>query len=204
MKDLFRKNRYYFLSILLFLIIGGVLLCFSDKETVSLWINRHHSPALDQFFVSFNIIGDLRFSMITLFFLLLLKDWKWTLKAALCFTGVMLVTQFAKYILFPDSVRPVIHFEPNVLRLLDDVVQLTTYSFPSGHTSASFAIATFFALLKSGRKWNFIFAFLALFVGYGRIYMSQHFITDVCVGMLIGVFVTTLIWWCYPKFLETR
>ena len=107
-----------------------------------------------------------------------------------------------KHILFQGALRPILYFPDSTLRLIDGVVQLTTESFPSGHTSASFSIATFFALYKSEWKWNFVFAFFALIVGYGRIYLSQHFITDVYVGMIIGVLITTLVYYFYPKSLD--
>lgn len=204
MKDLIKKNRYYFLTILLFLVAGAIFLLIHSKSTVSLWVNHHYSSFFDYFFLLFNAIGDIYFSLITVFFLLLLKDWKWALKATWCFIATALVTQFMKHILFPDSVRPVLYFEEGALRLLEDVVQLTTNSFPSGHTSAAFSVATFLALLKSGRNWNFVFAFIALFVGYGRIYMSQHFITDVYMGMIVGVVITLITWRYYPKSLEPK
>ena len=202
MKKLLNSNRYYFLTILIFVIVGGLLLLIVPRDNISLWINGNYHLYLDRFFLIFNGIGDVEFSIITVFFILILKDWKWALKAALCFIGVMLITQCLKYLVFPGTLRPVLYFPEGILRLIEGVDQLETESFPSGHTSASFSLATFFALYKNGKNWNFIFAFFALIVAYGRIYMSQHFMTDIYVGMLIGVIVTTLIYCYYPQKLE--
>ena len=202
MKDLLQKNKCYYIIILLFLLLGGGVLLNNSKTDITLWVNSLHFPFLDFIFLKFNIIGDVEFSFICIALILILKDWRLALKAASCFIAVMLVTQFMKYILFPGTLRPILYFPDSTLRLLDGVVQLTTESFPSGHTSASFSIATFFALYKSGRSWNFVFAFFALIVGYGRIYLSQHFITDVYVGMIIGVLITTLVYYFYPKSLD--
>lgn len=199
MKDLLHQNKYYYCTILIFLILGAGILFSYHKSEVSLWINNYYSVFFDKSFLFFNEMGEIRFSIVTVFFLLMFKDWRWALKAATCFVSVMVITQFMKHIIFPDSIRPILYFENGALRLVDGVVQLENNSFPSGHTSASFAIATFLALLKSGRSWNFIFALLAFLVAYGRIYMSQHFITDVYAGMIIGVLVTTLVWYYYPQ-----
>jgi membrane-associated phospholipid phosphatase len=53
---------------------------------------------------------------------------------------------------------------------------------------------TFLALVMPYKRLHFIFAVIAGLVGYGRIYLSQHFITDVYTGMIIGVIVTTVIY----------
>ena len=199
MKDLLKSNRNYFVSILAFVVLIGVLLLFIPRDTINLWINQNYHPYLDMPLLFFNGIGGVGFSAVTVFFFLILKDWKWALKAAICFVSVMIVTQILKHFVFPGSPRPILYFQEGMLRLIDGIKLLETESFPSGHTSAAFSIATFLTLYKSGRNWNFVFAFFALIVAYGRIYMSQHFITDIYVGMLIGVIVTTLVYCYYPK-----
>lgn len=62
----------------------------------------------------------------------------------------------------------------------------TDYAFPSGHTSTAFATATSIALTT--KKWYVTvpaFAWSAG-VGYSRIYMGQHYPSDVIMGALVG------------------
>lgn len=65
------------------------------------------------------------------------------------------------------------------------------YSFPSGHTSSSFAAACgMFSMCKGkGQKIaGTVAVILAAFIGLTRIYLHVHYCTDVLVGSLVGVF----------------
>jgi membrane-associated phospholipid phosphatase len=60
------------------------------------------------------------------------------------------------------------------------------YSFPSGHSTGVFAIATMLAL-RYPKPAVYIPAFVwASMVGYGRIYFGLHYPTDVFAGALLG------------------
>lgn len=58
-------------------------------------------------------------------------------------------------------------------------------SFPSGHTSASFAAAT--ALYAINRRWGVAAYILAALIGLSRLYLGVHFPTDVLAGAFFGV-----------------
>ena len=68
------------------------------------------------------------------------------------------------------------------------------FSFPSGHTSVSFATAT--ALALSTKKWYVaVPAYLyACFVGYSRMRLGVHFPSDVLGGVVVGVGSSLLVW----------
>jgi len=60
------------------------------------------------------------------------------------------------------------------------------YAFPSGHTSSAFATATSLAI--STKKWYVAvpaFAWSAS-IGYSRMYLGQHYPSDVIMGALVG------------------
>ena len=58
-------------------------------------------------------------------------------------------------------------------------------SFPSGHTSAAFAVATVLAERHPKQKW--LYYSLATAVGFARVRKSAHFPSDVLVGAAIGI-----------------
>ncbi len=60
------------------------------------------------------------------------------------------------------------------------------YSFPSGHTSIAFSCATSITLIS--KKWYIaVPAYVwASGVGYSRIYLGQHYPSDVMMGAIVG------------------
>jgi membrane-associated phospholipid phosphatase len=79
----------------------------------------------------------------------------------------------------------------------DDIIERDRageYSFPSGHTTSAFALAT--ALSLSYNKWYVtVPAYLyAGLMGYSRMRLGMHFPTDVLGGMVIGIGTGFLVW----------
>lgn len=61
----------------------------------------------------------------------------------------------------------------------------TDYSFPSGHTQSSFAVAT--AVFMKKRSWGTAALALASVIGFSRLYLYVHYPTDVIAGVIFGV-----------------
>ena len=59
------------------------------------------------------------------------------------------------------------------------------FSFPSGHTQASFAVAT--ALLMWKKRYGIPAMLLACCIAFSRMYLYVHYPTDVLAGIFIGV-----------------
>ncbi len=73
------------------------------------------------------------------------------------------------------------------------------YSFPSGHTSASFAAVA--ALYFSGERkiWKAALA-LAILIAFSRMYLYVHYPTDVLGGIVCGILCGCTSWWCIRRF----
>jgi undecaprenyl-diphosphatase len=59
------------------------------------------------------------------------------------------------------------------------------FSFPSGHTSAAFMMATL--LGAAWPEWIILFYSWAMLVGFSRVVLGVHFPTDTLVGAILGL-----------------
>ena len=77
-------------------------------------------------------------------------------------------------------------------------------SFPSGHTSASFAFAV--SLCRHlDVTWGKVLAVAAaVLMGWSRLYVGVHFPSDVLAGAVIGTLCALLAAWLYRRFFQAR
>ena len=67
----------------------------------------------------------------------------------------------------------------------DFVEKLTSFSFPSGHTSSAFAACA--AMLFLNKKIGIPAIVFAAIMGFSRIYVEVHYCTDVLGGAIVGI-----------------
>ena len=78
--------------------------------------------------------------------------------------------------------------------LIPLIAKPTDFSFPSGHTTASFAVAlVMFRMLP--KKIGIPAVVLAALVAFSRLYLGVHYPTDVLVGFLVALMGSTVAVW---------
>lgn len=82
------------------------------------------------------------------------------------------------------------------------VAKLHDYSFPSGHTAASFASVTALYLAGEKKLWKPALV-LACLIAVSRLYLYVHYPTDVLGGMVFGI-LAGYVGYRLVKFLEAK
>ena len=150
-----------------------------------LWLKEAFShPVLDEIMIMISRLGNKGFIWIAigvLFLLLGCRNKIWRNRGFLVLFSLAANFLACNVVLKPliDRTRPyyVLDYTPLIPPVGDP-------SFPSGHTSASFAAAT--AIYAINKKWGIAAYIFAAVMGFSRLYLGVHFPTDVLAGALVG------------------
>ncbi len=139
---------------------------------------------------------------LTLFCISLIKKDK-----KLAYDGLTLVSAELINSILTTSIKLGVKRERPFSTYPNDITKHTSggsYSFPSGHTSLAFTVATSVSLTYP--KWYVITpAFLwASSVGYSRMYLGVHYPTDVLMGATIGTLSSILTHYGRKYLIEKR
>ncbi len=146
-------------------------------------------------------LGDGIFISALCLVLLFLKKWLgiFCICANLLASGI---AQILKNFVFGETLRPFAFFEGGQgLHLIPGVEMFSYFSFPSGHTTLAFATAFCLSLAAKKQVFKTLLLTLALFTGYTRIYLNQHFFEDVFAGAMVGTVTAMAV---YFLLLKTR
>ncbi len=202
LKAIFAGNRYYFGLYLVFFCIGLVFLLTEGKAASFVDLNPYHRSTLDTFFAWVTFMGDGTFTVLIFVIFLLMRRWS---RACQVITAFLLSALLAQILKSAFSMpRPKQFFSPGQYPyFIDGVTHIGFASFPSGHSTSIFALATLLALFEKNKKKNLLYLLLAVAVGYSRIYLGQHFLGDVLTGSCIGTAVAVLVHWLFSEKLRS-
>ena len=171
-------------SIVLAMLLGAFSVIYGKQQSF-LIINNTNHPAFDYFFKYWTYFGDgIIWIPLFVYSILFKREFFIAILASLIICTVL--THFLKRVIFPDDLRPIGVFADKI-RTINGVTVHRAHSFPSGHTSTAFTLALLLAFRLGNILWAFFFPLIAFFVGYSRVYLAQHFVTDVFAGMLVGI-----------------
>lgn len=165
-------------------------------STILLWIQDNLRHALwTPFWKMVTFLGDAGwFWILTAVTLLLIKKTRTAGFLSLCSlgTGAVITNVLLKNLVARPRPYDVLE------GLIPLVPRLSDYSFPSGHTCASFACALILYRMLPGKK-GIIFLILAFLIGLSRLYVGVHYPTDVLGGALVGILSSVMVLWLYRR-----
>lgn len=121
--------------------------------------------------------------------------------AGICFGLTDQITHIMKESIqrFRPSHEPLL--EPFV-RLIDGAGGL--YGFPSGHAASSMGFAVITSLIFRKRWYSILIICWSLVVGYSRMYLARHYLSDVLCGILIGIIIAVSVYYLWKYVLLYR
>lgn len=154
------------------------------EETILLWIQEHlRNPYLDPVVIFITHLGDSGWFWVVLtgVFLIFKKTRKTGLSSGLALLFSLLINNVCLKNLVA-RIRPYDQIE-GLTRLVGEQVD---FSFPSGHSAASFA-AAFAIYLNLPKQYGIPALVLAGLIALSRLYVGVHYPTDVLFGTISGI-----------------
>jgi membrane-associated phospholipid phosphatase len=194
-KDVLYKIRYLFIPYIFILCACLIIKLLYTRHDIYFAVNSYHTDLLDNIQPYVTYIGD-GLTVIVISAILLLFSYRASFLLITGYALTALTAQVLKYSF--DMPRPKAYFanELDKIHFVKGLYILTVHSFPSGHTVTAFSAGVVITYLSKNKFWGMVLLFVALMVGYSRMYLSQHFFEDVTIGSAVGVLVTVL-WLSY-------
>ena len=184
-KRVIKDNYIFILPFTIIWIIMFVLLMYYGKINCHLLLNSFHTTIGDYFFKYITEVGgSIPFIILGL---LLFYNYRNFIFLGLSQGLSSLITFVIKRVM--QIPRPSVIFNELGIELpvVNGVDLHHSLSFPSGHTTTAFATFFVLAVIIKNKYIKLLCLIIAILGGYSRIYLSQHFITDVLAGALIGL-----------------
>ncbi len=180
----------------------GVLILVLGKNGSFQLINGNHNEIADQFFKYFTHYGDgVMWVPLGLFCFFFKRKYFIAVVAGVIISTIL--AQFLKRVVYPDELRPISYLsEIFPVHQIAGVEMRKLHSFPSGHTTTAFTMALIMAYIINRKAWSVILLLLASLASYSRVYLAQHFPTDIFAGMCIGIVSAILSLLVYRKFIR--
>ena len=180
----------------------GILILVLGKNGSFQLINSNHNDLADQVFKYFTHYGDgLMWIPLGIYCLFYRRKYFIAVVAGVIISTIL--AQFLKRVVYPDELRPISYLsEVFPVHVVDGVTMRKVHSFPSGHTTTAFAMALIMAYIINRKTWSVILPVLASLAGYSRVYLAQHFPTDIFGGMCIGIVSAIVSLLIYRKFIR--
>lgn len=162
-------------------------------------INNLHNPILDKIMIALTTLGDAGiFWIIIAIVLICIKKTRrcGILMLLSMITGLILGNGILKNIIARS--RPC-WIDPNISLLIPNPED---FSFPSGHTLASFESAIMIFL--HNKKWGAVALIIATLISFSRLYLFVHFPTDILGAIVLAATISISLYHLWSKLEKNR
>jgi membrane-associated phospholipid phosphatase len=182
-----------------------ILLCvfsytFADIQ-VALWFHTFENTLSYDVFNKITLFGDsLGYLVGGLLLFVIFR----TCKPFVAYSGLFLFSTVTASGLSADLVkyiagraRPKLYFSQHLYGFNFIHWEYAWTSFPSGHSATAMSVAILLATLYP--RWRFAALFGGILIAFSRLFLAQHYISDVIAGSYLGIVSTVLLYNLYFK-----
>jgi len=175
--NLIKSRKFFFIGLLL-LLLAGIFYSLVFGNTY----NATHTFWVNVLFINYTFMGDAVFAIS--FATLCIFYFK-RRKLGISILTAFLLTEFAVQLVknFMSFSKPTVFFEAGQTILNTGSV---SNGLLSGHTALAFALVTVLILELKNTAWQLPLLLGAALLGYSRIYLAQHAVTDILLAAMLG------------------
>ncbi|KYC49802.1 MAG: Undecaprenyl-diphosphatase [Candidatus Methanofastidiosum methylothiophilum] len=183
------------LSLVIFFLTLADILNEGKLYKIDLFVNIVIPQIRNSFVTTLSILIEIVFDLISMIVISILLSLfllrRYCIKFALFFSMTILADALMIVILKDVISRA---------RPVNGIISKTDFAFPSGHTADAvvfFGFLTYLILNKSESRTIKVIAmsissFMVILIGFSRIYLNVHWLTDVIGGLGLGMYILTL------------
>lgn len=190
-KSFFINHRWVLFLWMLFIMFSLAYIAATPYGSLNILISEHYNSDLGFFFRYYTYFGEEWLLVpVGLILIVLIQKWDFVIRLTATFLLNTLITVPIKFLIF-ETERPKLALQKFQLVFTEGVEVHQYNSFPSGHSSAAFAMALAVAFWFNDKAISIVVILMAICVGLSRIYLQQHFVEDVMGGSVIGLIAAT-------------
>ncbi|WP_315079671.1 phosphatase PAP2 family protein [uncultured Clostridium sp.] len=160
-----------------------------DNKILEFIRTNLYNPMMDKIFPIITYLGNMGFIWIVIGLAFIAN------KKYRKYGFIMLCTLCIGAVIGDGIIKPLVERERpfNFVENIQLLIKApTSFSFPSGHTMSSFAAATI--IYMANKKMGIGAFILATLIGFSRIYLYVHYPSDVLVGCILGILLSTVVY----------
>ena len=162
------------------------------------WLQGLHTPILDKLMCMITHLGDAGIIWIILAIVMILIPK--TRKSGVIVAAALVVDVLLCNVILKNLVGRIRPFDVNTsVQLL--ISKPKDFSFPSGHTAASFSSVAALYLAGEKKLWKPALV-LAILIAFSRMYLYVHYPTDILGGIIFGILSAWTGYQCSKKFVQ--
>lgn len=198
-----RAVFYWTLGIVIAVI--AIAVAFYFDSTVAAFMENHQSPGVRNFMLNVSRFADWPEHFLVGLSLFGLARWRGNQEWARIFLAMLIALSIAGLVgrgikITTGRARPSVKAEQMWNGL--HVSGSKYHSFPSGHVDAS--VGFFGVLILARRRIGLICLPIPMLIGFSRLYLSAHYLSDVVCAAVLGILSALIVWHFARRKIESQ